>query len=404
MGGWIAFVTIAITCYYSVVVGWCIKYILVFSKGFFVNGVTAAPRELWTTFIGGYEPSLFHIISVLLGAFVVWKGVVKGIEKANKFFLPLLFVLLAFLAFKAITMNGGKAGVHYLLFRFDIADFSNASLWIEAFTQSAWSTGAGWGLWLTYGVYAKKQDNMLQSSLIVGIGNSFASILAGLVVIPTIFAATLQNSASRVEILKSSSQGLTFIQMVRLFDVLPGGRFIGLLFFITLFLAALSSFISMIELCVRLLGDMNIARTKALRFITPVIIILGLPSALNNSIFINQDWIWSVGLLFSGVFFAFVVYKKGADTLRKEELSFQRKWIGVWWSFCMKYCVPLFSIGLVVWWIIASRNWSKGVAWWNPLGLYTPGSVLCQLGVLLILLLMFNKKMSKLFKNRKDSQ
>ncbi|HCK60005.1 MAG TPA: sodium-dependent transporter, partial [Gemmatimonadetes bacterium] len=143
MGAWIAFVATAIMFYYSVVMGWTIR--------FFVGTITgdiptpgAAPDAFWESFHSTPGAIVTHAVAMGLALFVVSKGV-KGIETAAKVLIPSLIVLVLVLAIRALTMPGASEGLAFL-FTPELSELTNYSIWIEALTQNAWDTGAGWGL------------------------------------------------------------------------------------------------------------------------------------------------------------------------------------------------------------------------------------------------------------------
>ncbi|NUM36246.1 MAG: sodium-dependent transporter [Candidatus Brocadiae bacterium] len=386
MGGWITFVTLLIGCYYSVITGWCLKYIGLFAGGFPKD---IAPGDVWNSFIASYEPVFFHFLALAIGIFLVIKGIQKGLELANKIVLPLLFLFMFCIAILAISRPGGIGGVEYLLFRFQFQDFQNPALWLEAFAQSAWSTGAGWGLWLTYGVYCPEKTPVVKNCFLIATGDLIASILAGLMVIPTIFSH-VTNVQERMTILSSGNQGLAFQHLVNLFQQMEMGRLLGSVFFLALFLAAISSLIAMLELGVRSCMDTQLSRKKAALFVTLFIGLLGIPSAWSMSIFSNQDWVWGLGLLISGLFVALAGIIKGVQNIQSNHLPS----IGKWWKYCIQYCIPISCFFVLAWWMVESTKW-ENAKWWDIAGLYTPLNVAFQWAGLLILLILFNRYLAK---------
>jgi len=301
MGAFVGWCTLAIMFYYSVVAGWCIKYLIAALSGGLadVDGMA-----YWDGFqVTVWQPILFHMVAMAACGFIVYKGVVAGIERASKVLIPTLFLLLAVAAVRAVTLpaqagaSGPMAGLEFL-FNPNWSDLLNYRIWLEALTQSAWSTGAGWGLLLTYSVYASKKDDIVGSAMTIGLGNNTASLLAALAIIPTVFAVLPAMQAR--EVLTDSgpaSTGLSFIWVPRLFSEIPGGQFFMVLFFVALLVAAFSSLIAMIELGVRIFMDAGMSRHRALLFVASGGFILGIPSAFNLSFFSNQDAVWGIGLM-----------------------------------------------------------------------------------------------------------
>ena len=388
MGCFVGFVTMAIMFYYSVVAGWCVKYLL----GALVGGLSGTERGVyWDTFqASAFEPIFFHFIAMSASALIVYRGVVAGIERASKVMIPTLFVLLIAAAARAVTLPGATAGLDYL-FNPNWGDLLDYQIWLQALTQSAWSTGAGYGLLLTYAVYTRQREDVVMNSMTVGLGNNSASLLAGIAVISTVFA--ILPAAEAADALKASgpaSTGLTFIWLPQLFDRMPGGGFFMVLFFVALVVAAFSSMISMIELGTRIFIDAGLTRHRALVFVAAGGFLLGIPSAINMNFFVNQDSVWGIGLMVSGFFFAIAVRRFGTSKFREELIANADNDIpvGRWFDFAIKYLIPLEFLILIVWWLWQAAT--SGEAWWNPFGVFTLGTCLFQWGIALMLFYLAN--------------
>jgi NSS family neurotransmitter:Na+ symporter len=393
MGWFIALVTIGIMFYYSVVCGWSLKYFLMSISG----EITKLNHRLfWETYTtANWEPILFHIIAVLCGCLIVYFGVRTGIEKVTKLLIPSLFILITIAAIRAVTLPGSEKGLSYL-FQIKTEDLLNYKVWLEALSQSAWSTGAGWGLILTYANYVKKDEKTIRNAFLTGVGNNFASLLCGLAIIPAVFALSLSvedaNSA-----LQAGNQGLTFIYLPQLFNKMPGSWIMTPLFFISLFIAAISSLIAMLELSVRIIMDYGIQRRRAVLGIGILTILLGLPSAYSLSFFNNQDWVWGVGLLLSGFFFIFFVFKTGIvkfiNKYLGEEQSYFSNRIGI---IKLLFVTMIFEFVIMfVWWFFQSISWSPGT-WWDPFGQFTIATCIFQWIIVIFIGVIFNERLSRL--------
>ena len=168
MGGWVAVVTVMILFYYSVVTGWTLKYLAASLTGE-LRGVQ--PGEYWSAYVAsGWGPVLFHDIAAVMGGVVILQGVVKGIERANKILIPSLFALLIVAAVRSLSLPGAERGLEFL-FNPDLSSLAHYRTWLEALSQSAWSTGAGWGLILTYGMYLRRTDDVVLNSATIGFGD-----------------------------------------------------------------------------------------------------------------------------------------------------------------------------------------------------------------------------------------
>ncbi|MEX0994435.1 MAG: sodium-dependent transporter, partial [Balneolaceae bacterium] len=265
MGSFIGFVATAIMFYYSVVAGWCLYYLIESIFATLPDSVEQAD-VIWNGFQASPLPSLFHLIIITCGGFVIIKGV-RAIERINNLLIPSLVLVLIISLFKAITLPGSGEGVAYL-FTPDWSTLKNPGLWLEALTQNAWDTGAAWGLIMTYGAYMRMSDDITISAFQTGIGNNLISLIAAMIIFSTVFG-TLGARMSNSEILEvmqtsgPASTGLTFMWMPQLFNEMAGGRIFAILFFLGLTFAAFSSLISMIELATKVFVDMGVKRKTA---------------------------------------------------------------------------------------------------------------------------------------------
>jgi NSS family neurotransmitter:Na+ symporter len=395
MGWFVGFCTTAILFYYSVVCGWSLKYFILSVSG---KLFTIDHQVYWDHYTASiYEPVFYHLVSVFLGAFIIYRGIVSGIEKFSKIIIPALFILLIIAAIKAVSLQGADVGLHYL-FNIEPAQLCNYKIWLEALSQSAWSTGAGWGLLLTYAIYAGKDEKIVGNSFLVAIGNNFASIIAALAIIPTVFAlsATIESAHQALD---SGNQGLAFIAIPQLFSKMEAGIFFSTVFFLALFFAALSSLIAMIELAVRVLIDFRIIRKKAVALISILTALFGAPSAASLNFFNNQDWVWGLGLLLSGFFFTFAVIKIGVEPFIKNWLKpgkGQNIFIYIF-KILFYFILPIEFIVMLGWWLIQSLQWYPET-WWNPFETFSLGACLLQWTIIIITGLLFNKKFVRLLK------
>ncbi|HSG82351.1 MAG TPA: sodium-dependent transporter, partial [Gemmatimonadota bacterium] len=333
MGTWVGWCATAIMFYYSVVMGWCIRH--------FAAAVTGAipgptPEAFWNGYNSSTGALLTHGIAMALGVLVVARGV-RGIEKVARVLIPSLVVLIVVLAIRAVTLPGAAAGLNFL-FTPNWAQLANYRVWLEALTQNAWDTGAGWGLILTYAIYMRRTEDTTLNAFTLGFGNNSMSLLAGIMVLCTAFA--LQPNIA-TEIMGQGNEGLTFIWMPQLFAQMPAGRFFMAFFFLALVFAAWTSLISMIELATRVLVDAGIPRGRAIRWVGGVGFLAGAPSALSLGFFHNQDFVWSVGLMLSGFFFAFAVLKFGVRRFRTQLVNHPGSdiKIGRWWEWAIVLCL-----------------------------------------------------------------
>jgi NSS family neurotransmitter:Na+ symporter len=389
LGAFVTWVSTAILFYYSVVVGWCIKYIL---ATIFNYKELSNSQSFWLSFTSGYQPLLFNALSLLIGGLVIIAGVSSGIEKVNKILIPSLFIILIGGVIRSFTLPGAIKGFDFL-FSPNFSLLKDYNVWLNALSQAAWSTGAGWGLILTYAVYMSKREDTIFTASTITFGDYSASILAGMTVVPTLFYILGLNEKALSDILKTSNQGLTFISIPSLFQKLPMGQIALLIFFVALFFAAFTSLLSLIELPTRILIDAGLSRRKAVIFVLIVSFIAGIPSVISMKFFNNQDWTWGVALIVSGFFFSLFVIKFGTEKFRKELIEKTSKIkLGRFFDIVVKYLIPFQFAVLLIWWFYQSVKWEK---WSRVFGEYSLLSVVLQWLIFGFIFFLFNKILSE---------
>jgi len=394
MGAWVAFVATAIMFYYSVVMGWTIRYLWGSVTGTVPTAACPAdatgcvgPAEYWAGFIGSPWPVLTHLVAIALAVVVVLRGV-QGIERAARVLIPSLLVLVVALTLRAVTLDGASAGLAFL-FTPNWGDLANARVWLEALTQNAWDTGAGWGLITAYAVYLRRREDTTLNSFMLGFGNNSVSLLAGIMVLCTVFAIMPD---AQETIVGAGNEGLTFIWVPQLFGLMPGGSFFMILFFLALVFAAWSSLIAMIELASRVLEDAGVVRRKAVLVVGALGFLLGLPSAIWIEVFRNQDWVWGVGLMVSGLFFAIMVIRHGVDRFRRTLVNGEGSdiEIGPWWNWAIRL-VALQAVVITIWWLRQAVDLDDLRATFTPFSEFNVGTVLIQWAVALAVFIGLNR-------------
>jgi NSS family neurotransmitter:Na+ symporter len=416
MGAWIAFVSIAIMFYYSVVSGWTLRYVAASVLGEIPG---SEPGALWQSYTTSWWPVLTHGIAMGCGALVVARGV-RAIERVAQIMMPTLLVLVAILAIRAITLPGAGDGLAYL-FTVNWDQLGRAEIWLHALTQNAWDTGAGWGLVLVYAAYLRQREDTALNAVILPTANNMVSLTAGIMVLCTVFSVVPQLVSSLAAnpealaaypalseavrggepltpdliqrtIFSAGNEGLTFIWMPQLFARIPLGQLLMVLFFVALAFAAFTSLVSMIELGTRVLRDTGVERARAVRIVGIAGFVLGLPSAISLQVLHNQDWVWGVALMVSGLFFAIAVIASGVRRFREEQLNHEDSDIrvGRWWDLVIGVLVPVQALVLLFWWLYQSRSWDP-TGWLKPFAIENVGTILFQWGVVLAVLLLANR-------------
>ena len=403
MGAFVGFVASAIMFYYSVIAGWCVFYFIKMISSLVAKMgenppeplSTESATQVWEVFQASGQPIMLHALMMGLGAIAVWKGI-SSIERINKVLIPTLLLIVVLACIRAVTLDGAWEGIRFL-FTPEWALLRKPELWLDALTQNAWDTGAGWGLILTYGAYMQRRHGIVKNSFLTAIGNNVVSLVAAVTIFAAVFAI-LGAEMTKPEVLgvmKESgpaSTGLTFIWMPQLFEQMPLGNMFAILFFMGLAFAAFSSLISMIELATRIFIDGGLSRSKATLTVCIVGFLMGIPSAIDLNILGNQDFVWGVALMISGAFVAFAVIKYGPAYLRREEINVTPGDWGVSkrWDIMIKYIIPIQAIALLCWWLYLSATVYAPDTWYDPFDYYSVMTCLSQWGIVLIALLLAN--------------
>ncbi len=384
MGLWTAWISTAIGFYYAVVTGWCINYFQTAILGGLGSEVDTV--EVWNSFLQNpMEVVFFQAIAVAITMLAIWKGA-KAIEKVNVGLMISLFVLLFAALFLSFVMDLEDGSLDGFVYMFSIQPeyLAQPETWINGLSQSAWSCSAGMGMAITYSVYMRKDEDTTLNAATMCLANNSISIIAGLTVMMAVFAVVDDPLAA----VSGGSSAITFLVLPEVFAQAPGGPVVQLamvtMFFLALSFAALTSMISTVELCVRNFVDHGIERPQAVGFTSLAIFFFGLPSAatwilVDDSTGVAfpqflevQDHIWGYGLMFSGLFIAYSIWKYGWNRYRtwQEEnditgfslqdyldngvSSFRDDfintgdndwWIGKWWDYIMYLGFPLmFSV------------------------------------------------------------
>jgi NSS family neurotransmitter:Na+ symporter len=399
IGSFVAFVPLAITFFYTVVVGWCIYYFVYMAFHPLPDNFESA-MSIWNTYQASIWPLLTHAAAILFGALAILKGI-NSIEKVNKILIPSLLLIVIISVIRAVTLPGAGEGLAYL-FTPDLKQLGDPKTWLDALTQNAWDTGAGWGLFMTFAAYMKKEHGAVSNAFLTGIGNNTVSLLAGIMVFGTVFAILKHEMGMSdpqvLEIMKTSgpaSTGLTFIWMPQLFDKMFGGSLLSVLFFLGLTFAGFSSLIAQLELPTRVLVDTGLKRNRAIAVIVILVFLFGIPSARNLNFLSNQDFVWGVALMISGAMIAAMIIKQGVNDIRGEinSVAEDRK-LGIWWVYVITWFIPVAAVILLIWWL--AQSFVPG-EWFNPFRQFSFMSCIFQWSIVLLLLLIFNRRIAKLF-------
>ncbi|MGL5440243.1 MAG: sodium-dependent transporter [Filifactoraceae bacterium] len=354
IGGFGILAAFLILSFYSVLGGWVLKYAATYVMELFGSGFGDMSGEAF--FVGfitnPIEPLIWLFLFIGTTAVVVAMGVEKGIEKYSKIMMPALFIMLLIITLRSLTLPGAMKGVAFM-FKPDFSVFTSwesfSKVGATALAQMFFSLSLGMGAMLTYGSYLGKEENLQKSALIIPTLDTLVAVFAGLAIMPAVFAFGLD---------PGQGPGLMFVTLKEVFTAMPFGNFFGLLFFVLVFFAALTSSISLLEVATAYFVDnFKISRKKTAVIASLAAFILGIPSSLGQGVWSHIKLILGMDILDSVDFISeytlmplgalcmciFIGWIWGADKVVKEvELGGRHKFnLGGYFSFMVKYVTPI---------------------------------------------------------------
>jgi len=355
-----------ILSFYSVVAGWTLGYGYYAVSGRFADGIdSAASGAIFNSLVASpLWPALLCAVFLLLTALVVRGGVSSGIERASKILMPVFFVLLLLLAIRSLTLEGAGDGLRFFFHVDFSALVADPGVIGSALGQALFSLSLGMGAMITYGSYLPKDENVPVSAASVAFSDTAIAIVAGLMIFPALAHAGVDPQAG---------PGLVFVAMPTIFGAMPAGTIFGIVFYVLLAIAALTSTISLLEVIVSYFVDeRGWTREKAVWIISAICFVIAVPSALSlgaSSFFSNlpaggflglMDLIFGKYGLTIGAFgiCVFVGWFWGVPkALAEIESSGHRLPAAPLWSFLVRWVCPvavLLIFGLVV---TGRANW-----------------------------------------------
>ena len=354
-GGWInAIIPVLIVPYYSVIGGWVIKYLFSYVIG---QGTELAVDGYFSAFISdGVSTEICFVIFTLLTVGIIYAGVRNGVERVSKFMMPILVVLSVIIAAYSVTRPGALEGVKYFLIP-NVENFSWMTV-VTAMGQMFYSLSIAMGILITFGSYMKKDISIEGSTRNVELFDTAIAIMAGLMIIPAVFAF----SGGDAESLKAGPS-LMFITIPKVFASMGLGTFVGILFFLLVLCAALTSSIALTESAVSTFQDeLGWSRKKSALIVGVIMVVLGSLSSLGYG---PLDGVRILGMQFLD-FFDFltnsvmmpiaaiatcILVSRVVGTKRIEEEvllengTFRRKKI---FAFMIRYLCPVFAAIILI--------------------------------------------------------
>ena len=281
--GWLGIIACIIPMiilpYYCVIGGWVLKYLATFVTG----GAQAATADgYFTSFITAqWAPIIWFAVFLIATFIVVYKGVDKGIERLSKILMPILLVLILGIAIFSMTLShtdadgttrtGLEGFLVYVVPNFDGMTFKQFfNILMDAMGQLFYSISVAMGIMITYGSYVKKDTNLVQSVNQIELFDTVVALLAGLMIVPAVYTFMGPEGMS-------AGPSLMFVSLPKVFEAMGGiGPVIGIIFFIMVFFAALTSSISILEAVVSSAMDkFKMSRKKAVIVVTLIAAVLG---------------------------------------------------------------------------------------------------------------------------------
>ncbi|WP_252231639.1 sodium-dependent transporter [Clostridium sp. ZBS15] len=360
IGWWPIISSSIILCYYSMVLSWAIKYVtLSFRKGwgedsnsYFYNyflKLSESPLELG----GIIWPVLIGIALIwIVNWYICYKGVKSGIEKASKILLPCLLVIMIIIVIRGVTLDGAVVGLNKL-FTPDWDKIKDPQIWISAYGQVFFSLSIATGIMMTYSSYLQQKTDINNSAFMTAFANCGFEFLCSIGVF-SILGVMATSQGVRIEDVVTSGIGLAFIAFPKVFSLMGiWGNILGVLFFICLVFAGLTSSVSLVEaIAAAIIDKFQLKRKKVVSVMCVMGFLISTVFATNGGLylldimdnFINNYGIVTVGLLES-VVIGWIVKPK---VIRDYTNSISYFNIGIWWDVIIKYVTPiLLSLTLV---------------------------------------------------------
>ena len=341
-----------ILSFYSVVSGWSLYYLVHSITNLFSTNLTETNyQQQFEEFIADpISPVFYQGLLMLIVILIVMAGVKNGIERWNNFLMPTLFILLLLLALRSLFLDGASEGLTFFL----QPDFSkiDGQVILTALGQAFFSLGLASGMYVTYGSYLSDRSNIPLSSGGIIFFDTLVAILAGIIIFPAVFSYGID---------PAGGPGLVFITFPMIFNNMAYGEFYAILFFFFIFVAALTSAISLLEVVSNFIEEkFSLSRKKATLIMGVIVFLVGVPNTLSfgilsdiqflgNNIFSWFDMLSSniimplSGLLLS-IFLGWV-WKPEKVKLEVEKEGVVFPFFGVW-RFFLQYIIPV-SIFLV---------------------------------------------------------
>ena len=336
IGGWLnAVIPMLIVPYYSTIGGWVIKYLVEYFKG---NVQAVAEDGYFGNFISdSWQVELWFLVFAALVFIIILGGVQNGVERMSKIMMPVLFGLFLVLAVYIATLPGAQEGYKYIL-KINPAGLADPKVWVFAFGQAFFSLSVAGNGSVIYGSYLPKDEDLPSSARNVALFDTIAALLAAIVIIPAM-AVILGDGIVGMK----GGPGLMFVYLVNVFNAMPGGRIVGMIFYICVLFAGVSSIVNLYEAPVAFLQEkLHTNRVLSVVIIGAVggVIALCIQPWTSQWMDVVSIYICPLGALLAGIMFFWVMKKDTALAAVHEGRTAGKKDISGWfyplgkWVYC----------------------------------------------------------------------
>jgi len=279
------FVSALVLAYYAVIAGWVLRYLGLYASGHAASLAGPGARQAFDAYLADpLLPIVGQAVVLFLTAWVILRGVKRGIESLNLVLMPLLGLLLLVLAVHAATLPGWRAGLRFL-FAPDWSVLSHPQVYLAALGQAFFSIGLAMGVMITYGSYLAPDQPLPRAAVTVVAGDTLFALLAGLIIFPAVFSFGLD---------PAQGPGLAFVVLPQVFAQMQAGAWVGMMFFLLLSIAALTSAVSLLEVPVAWASQrFRLPRRTATLVLAALLLAAGIPASLGYSVW--GDWVTSGG-------------------------------------------------------------------------------------------------------------
>jgi len=355
VGWWQFLISFIIMTYYAVILAWAMNYIVFAmtlswgedTKSFLFNSFLHVSSGASVSHFGNvvWQVLIPLLIVWLLTLSIVFRGIKKGIEAVNKFALPALIILFIIFVIRAVTLPGSASGLN-AFFEPSWSSLANPSVWISAYAQIFYSLSIAMGIMITYSSYLPKKVDTTNNAFITAFSNSGFELLAGI----GIFAALgfmAQKSGVAVKDLAAGGIGLAFVVLPQIINQLPLPQFFGVMFFLCLLIAGITSLISLVEVCISAISEkFGWNRKRTVLFVGSLATLVSVLFTTNGGMYlldVVDNFINSFAILPGAVVEVVLIFWafKQFDKLRDEANKYSQIKLGKYWKIVLGFITPI---------------------------------------------------------------